>query len=55
MFNDPDEMVDCPACGTVQAWEEALLGVLGTKIHMRCVGCGWQWRESTEEVTEEAD
>lgn len=42
-FQDVDEMVECPACNSEQAWEEALLGGLGHLVHFRCQCCGAQW------------
>jgi len=44
-FDDLDETLDCPACNSEVAWEEALLGQLGRLIHFRCPCCGAQWSE----------
>lgn len=33
-------IVHCPACGSEQLHEEALLGVLGILTHYRCRFCG---------------
>ena len=46
---DIDEIVTCPTCHTEQAWEEALLGVLGDFPSFRCRGCGWVWTDTGEE------
>ena len=39
-MNDFDEMVECPVCSSEFAWEEALLGALGSLTHFRCPCCG---------------
>lgn len=52
-MDDLDDMVACPLCATEQAWEEALLGVLGSKYHFRCIACGGQWCATPEEAQEE--
>ena len=46
---DVDEMVTCEQCGTEQAWEEALIGPLGNRVHFRCRQCGWDWSEEVED------
>lgn len=49
MFADIDEMITCPWCNTEQAWEEALMGLLGNRTHFRCRGCGGDWSDADEE------
>lgn len=44
-MNDFDEMITCPCCCAEVAYEEALLGVIGTMIHYRCRNCGSKWNE----------
>ena len=44
-----DECLECPGCLTSQAWEEAFLGPLGTRIHFQCRYCGLPWSLQEEE------
>lgn len=39
--HDEHEHVCCPQCGG----EPALLGQLGRTVHLRCIGCGWDFTE----------
>jgi len=49
MFDDIDEILECPACPGQYAWEEAFLGALGNRLHFRCPCCGMQWSTVEED------
>ena len=38
-----DGYLECPVCRADQAWEEAFLGPLGTRVWFRCFCCKTEW------------